>query len=290
MRNPLFYKKCKSNAGKIYRAKRTLILAILCFFSFATITALSIDHTKAAGIKADIAMTAISLGAGMPVLSTAAQINETANTQNNAPPALNSKPAGNIIFPQMNLSFRNVSELISANNVPDVSSFTWQVTSTNGVGAVPTRIYMLQQSEMQNITDNGSGGGSIAYLWQDGNNGKTISRLMAYGRAGVGRVCHGGSIRVDVTNGGTTSGYAPGVAALNAYFATINEIGVPQALVLNSNADQTRKDQDTSIFVFSCIQNLSPTTQLSCVIPGDNAGNIYTLTCTLYIGEENFAR
>lgn len=201
------------------------------------------------------------------------------------------RSAGNIIFPQMHVNFANNSHLISANNVADVRSFTYQINSAPGAGAASIRIFTLQNSELPTVTDNGSGANSITYAWQDANGGKTISRIIRYGRAGVGVICFGGTIRVDQTPAGASSvGYAPGVAALAPYFATYNEFGLAQPLTLNAAADQTRKDQDTSIFVFSCVQNLSDVTQLSMVIPGDNAGNTYTITVTLYVGEENFSR
>jgi hypothetical protein len=186
------------------------------------------------------------------------------------------KASANIVLPQMNHVLPDPSQVASANvySLPD--TVTIQVASAAGAGAVATRVYVTQQDVLNNITDNGSGGGSLTYTYQDGFGGRVVSRLLGNARAGMGAICYGFYIRFDVTGG---AGDAAGLAAANPYFASYNSFGNFTPLNASFATNNTRKDFDTSLTVIQCVQNMSFLTQLSFVIPvGDTATVMLYLT------------
>lgn len=186
-------------------------------------------------------------------------------------------PKGNIIIPGSAAGFANPAEMFSGNvfNLP--TSAMVQVASATGASAARKTVYLLQQDTLNNVTDNGSGAASITYTYQDTFSGKVLSALVSQARAGVGAICYGVSIRMNVTSGG--AGDPANLALTNPMFVTYDSKGKESPLSLDAAADQTRKDNDTSIGVWRCVQNLSKITQFSFSMPvGDTATVVFYMT------------
>lgn len=194
----------------------------------------------------------------------------------NAPGALSVAAQSNIIMPQKTAQLPSIAQILSVNQYPLPDAFTIQVASAAGGGAVATRVFLLQQDSLNDITNNGSGAASITYTYQDGFAGRNLSQIVGNARNGMGAICYGFSIRMTVT--ATNAGDAAGLAAANPSFRTFDAFGTFLPLNVSGTMNQERGDFDTSIMVWRTAQNLSLFTQLSFVIPvGDTATvTIYT--------------
>lgn len=178
-----------------------------------------------------------------------------------------------VIIPQLNQTFTSMAAQMSANQFPLPPSFTVLVRSNTGVSAASTRVFVLNQDILNNITNNGSGANSIVYTYQDGFNGAVLNRLLGQARAGVGAVCFGVALRMNITSSG--AGDPAGLAGANPEFITNNALGGSASLNFNITSMQTRQDYDTSIEVIPCVQNLARFVQYGFTIP---AGSTATLT------------
>lgn len=179
------------------------------------------------------------------------------------------RPVG-IIIPQSNHVFTSPAAQMSANQFPLASSITVTVASATGAGAVATRIYLFNQDILNNVTNNTSGAGSITYAYQDGFSGNIINQMLAFSRGGVGAICYGVALRMNVTS--SKAGDPAGLSVANPEFITNNMLGGSTTLNFNITANQTRGDYDTSIEVIPCVQNITRFVQYSFIIPvGDTA-------------------
>lgn len=186
-----------------------------------------------------------------------------------------SHPAG-VIPAGAQYDFADPAMKISANQNAVPRSTTITVTSVAAAGAAPTVVYLLNQNSLNNIVNNGSGAGSITYTYQDGFGGNNLSQILAFARYGVGMTCFGGYIRM-MTNTTPPQGDPSGLDATNPAFLFFNTYGRSTPSDINIADDQTRADQDTSIEVFTCMQNITTSVQFSFLMPvGDTA------TVTLY--------
>jgi len=180
-----------------------------------------------------------------------------------------------LIVPHLSAPLHTQEQLTMANVFPIPESITIQIASAVGAGSAPTQSFVLNQDLLNNIQDNGSGPGSIVYTYQDGFAGNVVNSLFSLARAGVGVVCYGFAVRMNVT--ATGAGDAAGLAACNPFFVSFNAFGRGINNDTNITQDQTRSDFDTSIGVFRTIQNLARFTQLGLIVPvGD------TVTITIY--------
>jgi len=193
----------------------------------------------------------------------------------NGPASLSVASQSNILVPQKTTQLPSVAQILSVNQYPLPDAFTVQVASAAGGGAVATRVFLLQQATLNDITNNGSGAASITYTYQDGFAGRNVSNIVGNARNGMGAICFGFSIRMNVTAGG--AGDAAGLAAVNASFRTFDAYGTFIPLNVSATENQERGDFDTSIMVWRCAQNLSLFTQLSFVMPVAD-----TATVTIY--------
>jgi len=188
--------------------------------------------------------------------------------------------ASGIITPQADHSFTDPAATMSSNIYPLPDSITVQIasTSTNAF----TTVYLLNQDILNNVTA-GSGGGSITYTYQDGFTtalGQTIaglvtSQILTNARNGIGAICYGVAMRMNVTSSG--AGDAAGLSAANPFFITYNAFNRSIPLSFNITANQTRRDQDTSIEVMPCVYNIGRTAQFGFSMPKND-----TATVTFY--------
>lgn len=191
---------------------------------------------------------------------------------NQAPPTRKS----GISIPQMTHSFDDPQMHQSANTFPLPTSFSVGVASAVGAGALPTEVFLLNNDRLNNITNNGSGAGSVTYTFQDGFQGNVVSDLLAFSRAGVGAIIYGVAIRLDVlATPGTGDPF--GLGLTNPAFLTFGAFGRSVPLDYNVNENQTRMDFDNSIEVVSVVINFTRFSQFAFTIPiGDTA------TVTMY--------
>lgn len=180
-----------------------------------------------------------------------------------------------IIIPQSQLHLSTMAEMMAANQFPLQNSITVQVASATGVGAVTTKVYLFNQSRLNNVTNNGSGAGTITYTYQDGFGGTIVDDVLTFARGGVGAVCRGVALRMITT--ATDAGNAAALSTANPSFITYNMLGGSTSMNFNITANQTRGDFDTSIEVIPCTQNIGRFVQYSFAIP---AG--VTATATFY--------
>lgn len=192
----------------------------------------------------------------------------------NAPVA--TKPV-NILIPQGNHAFNQPQAQMSANLYPIPTAITIVVASALGAGALATQVFLFNQDLLNNVTNNGSGAGSITYTYSDGFNGNVVNHILANARAGVGAICYGVAVRMNVT--ASKAGDPAGLAVANPEWNLFNALGGVQNLNLNTNAFQQRSDYDTSIEVMPCIQNVTRFTQFAFTIPaGDTATVTFYMT------------
>lgn len=183
-----------------------------------------------------------------------------------APPDCNSQPFSkplNVMPAQWDHYFSDMRSFQSANVYPYPDSITVIVDSINAGGGGPganVDVFLFNQDELNDVTDNGTGANSVQYTYQDNARGKVISRIITGARAGLGLICYGIAIRMQITSSG--NGDASGVAATNPRFGVDNGMGDFIPLNFNTTSNQTRKDEDTSLIVIPCIQNITSVTQL----------------------------
>ena len=204
-----------------------------------------------------------------PIPSTG-QLQMGSSAMTNAPSA--SRPV-NILVPQGTHTFSTPATQMSANNYPLPPSITIVVASATAAGALATRVAVFNQDLLSNVTNNGSGAGSITYTYSDGFSGNVVNNLLSNARAGVGAICYGVALRMNVTS--SKAGDPSGLAVANSQFITYNALGGQTTLNFNLTSYQQRSDYDTSIEVIPCIQNITRFVQYSFVIP---AGDTATIT------------
>lgn len=197
-------------------------------------------------------------------------------------PATNSSRPPNIQVAQAYHTFDDPALHAAANTFPLPPSTTTRVVSNAGAGAVATRVYVFNNDVANNITNNGSGVASITYVYQDGFTGTVTSQLFGLTRAGVGAICYGMAVRINIT--ATGAGNPAALATMSPGFFQYNAYGFPIPLNINPTADQTRDDFDTSIEVMPVVVNFSRFTQASIIAEVAN-----THTITLYF-TPNFKR
>jgi len=184
-----------------------------------------------------------------------------------------------IKIPQVSALLHTQEDFDSANLYLLPANFTATAVSNVGAGAVATRIYLLQQDFLNNITTNGSGANSITYSYTDGFSGRNISRAVANARAGVGAITYG--TQLTFNNTATGAADVANLNSANAYYATFDpSTGQPSTNKVNTSGDQSRSDTNFGLSVTRDIQNLSCETQLSFVL---NVG--VTATATFYLTE-----
>lgn len=188
-----------------------------------------------------------------------------------------------LILPQQNAPLVTPEQVMQANGYPLPKSITLQVSSAAGAGATATTVFLLNQNLLNNITDNGSGAGSITYVSNDGFSGNLVSEILAGARANMGAVCYGLAVRMNVIAGG--AGDPAGLAAANPVWLANNAFGRSTPLDFNSTDNQTRMDQDDSIQIWTCVQNVGRFVQLGLTVPVAD-----TATVTLYFDPNSVPR
>ncbi len=175
-------------------------------------------------------------------------------------------------LPQMNLPVTCIEDLIAINNYPVAKSFTVGVTSLVGSSATTKEVFIFNETNQaldNAVTDNGSGANSITYTYPDGFNGRSISRLLSNGRAGMGLVCVGVALRILINNTA-----APiSLAQAQGKFITRKMFTNPIVLDFDMATRQFRPDQDLSLEVVPVLWNIGPTTQFSFQLPGSAVEN-----------------
>ncbi len=248
------------------------ILAVILSLAFvAAFIFLSVDVFGSFQPSHIIDLLASTAGVGAPLSFAMANLavpsrNNTFGTtpgRNNVGQNYGAVQARSVVSPGVRHIFQNPAAIQSANMMPIPDSISVTVTSTLGVGAVPTRVYLFNQDILNNVTDNTSGPGSIAYTYSDGFAGNLISALLAQDRYAMGSVCFGVSLRM--IDGATGTGDPAGLASSNPSFLTNTAFGNALPLNFNNSSNQTRQDQDTSIEVIPCIQNVGRFVQYSFV-------------------------
>lgn len=187
-----------------------------------------------------------------------------------------------IKVPKAEDAFDNQEETDSVNVLPKIRDFNVSITSTLGVGAGDTQVFIFNTSSnlFNNlVTDNGSGAGSISYTWSDGYNGNIISSVMARARHSVGAIIYGYSITA--TNPATGAYLPTAIGILDPvwYIATFGANKTPMEQI--SATGWTRKDTAPGIQVIRGTINLSEWTQHSVIIYG-NVGITCNLLFTYY--------
>lgn len=169
------------------------------------------------------------------------------------------------------------SQLADINRYPDYSVVTVTIASATGMGAVPTRVVVFNDSpaDLDNtVDDNGSGAASITYTYSDNFGGRLISRILSASRAGMGAVFYKLQMRcVDDSNVGNPA--ALGLAA--PYWLQYTQYGnIGSIQEYNMSEDQNRPDNDTSIEVVTGKFNVTSFSQFSTVV------SVGTTTLTFY--------
>jgi hypothetical protein len=184
----------------------------------------------------------------------------------------------NLILPQSDANLPNTQSVLAANQYPLPDSVTISVASAAGSGAAPVTVYLINEQANglgNQVTDNGSGAGSVTYAYQDNFGGKLLSSLLRDARTGMGAICYGIAIRMNITSGG--AGDPAGLATANPFFIIYNALGRSNSTDFNSTDGQNRSQYDDSIQVWNCIQNVGSFVQLGFTIPVAD-----TATITLY--------
>ena len=165
--------------------------------------------------------------------------------------------------------FYTFEEYKAANVYPLPDSISISINSPAGGGAVPTRIYLLNQSYLLNEINNGSGT-DITYIFSDGFTGRVLSSLIDQARAGVGAICFGVAIRLIETATGNAD--ATGLENCAPFFQYNDCQNNFFSKPLNVEGSYSRKDKDLSIVVIPCKSNINSVCQFSFIIPpGDDA-------------------
>jgi len=221
------------------------------------------------------------------ILSNGTRMSSRQESLSSAPmPMGETRPMSQAQAPQITIKVPGISSQLhtqedfdSANLYLLPANFTVTAVSNVGAGAAATRVYLLQQDYLNNITTNGSGASSITYSYTDGFSGRNISRAVANARAGVGAISYG--TQLTFNNTATGAADVANLNSANAYFATFDpSTGQPSTNKVNTSGDQSRSDTNFGLSVTRDIQNLSCETQLSFVL---NVG--VTATATFYLTE-----
>lgn len=176
-------------------------------------------------------------------------------------------------IPQIDAVLKDEKELTSGNLYPLPTSFTVSVSSASGGST--TRVYLLQQSTLNNITSNGAT--AITYSYTDGFSGRNISNAVALARGGVGALCYGCQLTFNITSTGAAD--VAGLNNANAYWATFDPAtGQPMTDLVNTAANQSRSDTNFALSVDIGVVNLSSMKQLSFLLSSGS-----TATATFYL-------
>jgi len=161
---------------------------------------------------------------------------------------------------------------------PVVRSTKVTITSTAGVGAAETTIYLWNNDYLQNVDDNGSGAASITYNYEDGFTGTLTSRMIQMANNAQGQVLYGGYIECYAAGVADPTGLSDSEPQLLQYTGR-GTSAVPTIIEVDDNF--SRSDNSTGIGVFTCEQPFNQSTQLELKINGA-AGTTYSITVKLY--------
>lgn len=213
-----------------------------------------------------------SLAMGMPVYMSDIRPAILNAVKELAPPVSREHPA-NLLLNHTDLLYTNKKDFDNANKEFMPEHFSVRITSDSTAGVsgtgVATRIYLFNQDYLDNIVGNGRLDGSgnpvgITYQWQDGRSGSSISRGLRRARAMKGKEIFGYSIRTVKRADQTASPTSLGIASPTWYYEDLvgNKVPYSDNIV---NPFPTRADQDFSLGVVTCLNNVNEGCQFSFV-------------------------
>lgn len=153
------------------------------------------------------------------------------------------------------------------------------ITSTAGVGAAETTVYLYNNDYLQSVTDNGSGANSIAFNYEDGFGGTLTSRKIQMANNAKGQTLYGGYLTCFADGVADETGLSNSEPFLLQYVGR-GQNAVPTIIEVDDNF--SRSDFSDGIGVFTCEQPFNESTQFQLNINGGNAGIDYAITVKLY--------